>query len=963
MQSILIAEIKEKGVRKMHRDKLLKIGTSTLLILLLTVGFFAFATPQPLAEDPWDFPRLDEIWMIEAYPRATAMEKARACDIDNYIGMITKADIIELRDVYGWSVTSTPGFHMCYVGINCREVTPDTSGGTIDNGGRLPGDPLYPMTISQLRMALELIVGCEKDAWIADIYGFVNVRLDNTIPPANAFWYNPYIQPYAEDWPKAVSVLLGGGFYYDDGADNVLHTTDDIWYMPNSVKLIGGPTSTSPGSDRVGGYDAGHLPDKWGIQAILVGKAVAPTSYEVMGRHVEKWNQFFTGVVIDTDALVTPTGFDTGHCLDGALFHVRNGDPSSIITDIAFCNRDHDVYMLCWGLDRNPDYLYDFFHPDMDVYDGSNSPGLDHAGLNRLLKSLKMWAIEDYEILEVNFGDYPSGLVIPPCTTYGPFGPFNNSIPHPEKTVVIERCSQEDGVYDEVLEEGIQENEMWENRTDGWYVTIHIKTEIVLWPGDALEVLFAPGTYYRVIYSLDEMREVVWLIQWKLYYLVPYLPIYSRNYFDLFKPGWTCWVPSLGFGAGAYQTTMPWTFGSIHPVGTPVGGSIKWMVGGDVVTLNPFKVKWVYEVTVLNRMYDSLYVVNPYTHQDMPWVATHWEIIPWTAPDGDPGMILKVWLRNDVYWQDGIKVTADDIKWNFDFINSTQAPEYAPILSPFYQGCTVIHDNLIEIFVDGTGQWKAYEFLGAALTFPKIVWEPYWADYAGATAFQPWAVDYQTHTGRVPTGGRNPMTCLFGTGPFFLDYWDGVATAHLVKNINYWVRKVAAPHGQLGALRIKAQTYYDTKRGFKDPSILQDQCSDVFQAELEVLFTNMYKVDPCTFDWKVEFEGRWLTTPTNPGPVVVASGSVTALDPFGIYSVQPVITFREEFKRLDARTVQKFKLYVNKGAGWVLAYTIEWIVSPFPAGDLNGDGKVDSTDRIYMAALYRKYWLEGNYIP
>jgi hypothetical protein len=935
----------------MQRSKALKIGIPVFLILLLSISIFAFATPQIEEIPDWDFPRLDELWMIEAYPRTVSMEKARACDIDNFIGAIVVDDVDELVGL-GWSASMNPGFHMCYAGPNCRDYTPDSSGVWWDNGGRLPGDPLYPMNISQFRMALELVVGCEKDAWIAEIYGFINVRLDTDIPPASSYWYNPYIAPYAEDWAKARNVLLGAGFTHDMGADATPHTGDDIWYMPNGVKLIGGPDSTSPGSDRVGGYTSDtHEPDKWGIQFIGVGRSLAPTSYEIGCRHVEKWNEFFTGVVLDCEVVSRPdhSGFDPDHCSDGALFHFLEDNTFDPLILVPFYNRDHDFYFLCWGLGRNPDYLYDFFHPDADVEGGDNSPGLDHPGLNRLLWAIKMWALKDVEFLEINNGEYPAGLVIPACKYY--------TLPYPTPPihgVQIERCSQELGVYDEELVAGVDYNVVG--------IELHIKEDITLYPGDALEIKFETCTYTRAITDVDEMRELVWLAQWKLYYLVPYLPIYSRNYINLFKPGLVSWVESSGYGSCPTDSQLPWTFASIHWAGAPVGGSMKWHIAGDCTTLNPFTVAWVYEAMIFNRMYDALYAINPYTHADIPWVAQKWQMIPWDeAPSGN-GMILKIWIRNDVYWQDGNHVTAEDIKWNFDFINSTQAPEYTPIISPYYQGAEVVHDYCIEIFIDASGLWKAYEFMGAALTFPRIVWEPFWGDYTGAREWDPWNVDYATWTGETPAIAG--LTCLFGTGPWVLDYWNEIDTAHLVRNPNYWVR-VATKLQQCDQL---VSIYFPGQCAkVVDDTIIPKLNRPILKMQV----TNVDTKEPCEFSYTLYMDGEpiideagiTILDPCETVEIDLALPSPTAIAPCvhefvievhtvelgdNIYTYTAAITFGD--MNCDSKVDIKDLVLLIKAYGSIPGHP-RWNEN----GDLNGDGKIDIKDLVLIIRYYGKF--------
>jgi ABC-type transport system substrate-binding protein len=764
----------------MQRNRVLKIAITAIFVASFAIGIVAFAKPAVQEYQlNWDWPRLDELFMIEGYPRGVAQEKALACDIDMNLGMIVADDVRELEGL-GWGISQNPGYHMCYGGPNCRDYTPDSSGVYWDYHGRTPGFSLYPLNISGFRLALELIIGCEKDAWIAEIYEFINVRLDASIPPANAFWYNPYIPPYPEDPAKAETILLGAGFTWDKGADATGHTTDDIWYCPNGMKLIGGPDSTSPGSDRLAGWDDVGTPI-YGMYVMPPGDALAPTSHELCLRHTRKWNQFFMGANVSDFA-------------SGGLFEDEPMDLFDPLILVPFYNRDHDIYWLCWGLSQAVDYLYDFFHPDMDIAGANNTPGIDNEPLNQLIYSLKFWIMKDYDILKsvatdenaINVGDFPAGKVLPGGSSYD----WGLIFPTPTPLdIKIERVTQELGVYYEYLVEGV----------DYVYVGLNGITllhDITLYPGDALEVNFPVCQYQRNILDINEMREYVWLINWKLYVLCPYLPMYSRNYINAFKPGLTCWVDSLGYGSA--DDGLPWTYSTIHWDGVPVGGSVKWHLSGDVTTLNPFKVGWVYEAIVYNRMYDGMSDTDPYTQEQIPWCAVDWKMIPWTSEDPyvPNGMIIKIWLRNDIYWQSGEHVTAEDVKWNFDFINSTQAPEFYNT-HRLYMGADIIHDYCIKLYINATGLWFQNLYLGGSLAFPRAVWEPFWGDYTGASTWDPWNVRYEDWTG-CSSPFVPDLTCLFGTGPWVLDFWNEVDTAHVIRNPIHHIRRTAIQPSDFG---------------------------------------------------------------------------------------------------------------------------------------------------------------------
>jgi peptide/nickel transport system substrate-binding protein len=315
------------------------------LIALFAVLMLVCSVAPVFAVSRDEFPRLDEAIGVVAYPEAAAMSKARAGEIDNVMGMINPDNVEELMGL-GWSISANPGFHMCYLGINCRPYTPETSGQPSSGGTqppygvRPPGWPLYPLNITEFRYALHLLIGCQKTDWIAEIYRFINVRLDTTIPPASVFWFNPEITPVPYDPVQAYQLLRSAGFSNSTG----------IWIMPNGQELR---------------------------KIYVMSPTEAPPSVTLTGKCVDSWNKFF------------------GVGSDGQPYFIHVPTSFYDIIDFAFINRDHDIYFLCWGLGRNPDYLYDFFHPDVDIPDGSNSPGLNYPPLNDLLYAIKYWRWPD----------------------------------------------------------------------------------------------------------------------------------------------------------------------------------------------------------------------------------------------------------------------------------------------------------------------------------------------------------------------------------------------------------------------------------------------------------------------------------------------------------------------------------------------------------------------------------------
>jgi len=215
------------------------------------------------------------------------------------------------------------------------------------------------------------------------------------------------------------------------------------------------------------------------------------------------------------------------------------------------------------------------------------------------------------------------------------------------------------------------------------------------------------------------------------------------------------------------------------------------------VSLNPLVVKWVYEVEIMDRIFEGLITRDPYLGTEMNWLVwnTTYER-PWIGPHGEPGEIMRFYLRNDITWQDGTPVKADDVIWNFNFINHTcpdigaRMPEYLVIWS-VYQGCVKINDYTVDVYVNTTGHWKVLDYEGVALQFPKVIWQNL-LRHDDERAFKPWAVSYTSWVGSPPPNGLGGLSCLMGTGPYFLNMtaggWNEADLAILSKYPGYWKR-------------------------------------------------------------------------------------------------------------------------------------------------------------------------------
>jgi len=276
----------------------------------------------------------------------------------------------------------------------------------------------------------------------------------------------------------------------------------------------------------------------------------------------------------------------------------------------------------------------------------------------------------------------------------------------------------------------------------------------------------------------------------------PYMPILSPNIFQAFNPQLDGiisrpgrWPPEPDSGA-----INQWTFLNIHQRDSPMGGAINVCLERDPEGLSPVQPMYPsppeWEWMVLSRLYDSLLVEHPETSEYMPWLAENWKIEDWTAPGDVPGMKMTFWLRDDVYWHDGVPLTGEDVRFSLEYIGTHQLPI-----------CETMWQNLVEVVIPQPYVAEVYlntsnllplsnletslldDVVSAAALFPQHIWQ----NVTDPESFRPWEEPHPTVPG---------LTKLIGTGPFYFVNYDPGVRISLKANPNYFKRAfLAGPSG------------------------------------------------------------------------------------------------------------------------------------------------------------------------
>jgi peptide/nickel transport system substrate-binding protein len=271
-------------------------------------------------------------------------------------------------------------------------------------------------------------------------------------------------------------------------------------------------------------------------------------------------------------------------------------------------------------------------------------------------------------------------------------------------------------------------------------------------------------------YAPDEAaaREYSSRAQKMLAELMPVIPIYSRYSISAMKKGWD----------GVFLTDRSTADNLLTLISmTPAEGgerAIYWNIPEEIRTLNPLVSSSAYDWTVLGTIYDTLISVDPYTFEDMPWLAESWGI-----STGERGSVLTFTLRPNLKWQDGRPLTVEDIAYSIQFVKDNRVPR-------FYDSVKDIESietdgRTLRIEMANTSYWHLHNIGGGVLPLPKHILEKV-KDWR---AWQPTNVPHKALDGTT-------LTELIGTGPFTFRESRTGEYVHMTRNEHYMLAEEAS---------------------------------------------------------------------------------------------------------------------------------------------------------------------------
>jgi len=191
------------------------------------------------------------------------------------------------------------------------------------------------------------------------------------------------------------------------------------------------------------------------------------------------------------------------------------------------------------------------------------------------------------------------------------------------------------------------------------------------------------------------------------------------------------------------------------------GDWLIWCLRAEPRTLNLISVEAdIYSGYVtLGNVFERLLEYDPDEVRLKPWLAESYEI-------SEDGLEITVKLRDDIYFSDGVRITAEDVLFTYETIMNPGVD--AADIRNFYNNfkkVIKVNDRVVK-FVFNEPYWKTFEAVGLFEVFPKHIYQ-----------FD----DPEEFNKRR----SNPV----GSGPYVFEKWDVGREVVLRRNENYWGHK------------------------------------------------------------------------------------------------------------------------------------------------------------------------------
>lgn len=157
---------------------------------------------------------------------------------------------------------------------------------------------------------------------------------------------------------------------------------------------------------------------------------------------------------------------------------------------------------------------------------------------------------------------------------------------------------------------------------------------------------------------------------------------------------------------------------SAVPAAIPIGGTLTSMIGQDPAVLNPLAWVTIYDLPIINHVYDPLAKVG----LDQNIYPGTGLASGWTHSADSTTWVFNIF--DNATWHDGEPVTIDDVYYSHDVLwSNTDIPRYSWIYD-YMTDLTVLNDTAIQFtFSYGPKEIDVLTEIGLNWILPKHIWE------------------------------------------------------------------------------------------------------------------------------------------------------------------------------------------------------------------------------------------------
>jgi ABC-type transport system substrate-binding protein len=228
---------------------------------------------------------------------------------------------------------------------------------------------------------------------------------------------------------------------------------------------------------------------------------------------------------------------------------------------------------------------------------------------------------------------------------------------------------------------------------------------------------------FNTTLSYDALRANVSALQNIIAQNLPMIPLITRYSYTAHRTDrFEDWVDVPGVGAANLWSLLEARLKSNQPDRNPVsgvGGELKVAIGDAQTNLNPLTVSTDDMQLVLGSIYSRLVEQDPLTAKPIPSLASSWVI----EPEGE-GLRITFNLVNNATWQDGVRFTADDVNFTYNYVNHLPGPWPFPTPKPFinFTSIDILNNVTVVIHTPLKGYFALFD-VASQLILPRHIWE------------------------------------------------------------------------------------------------------------------------------------------------------------------------------------------------------------------------------------------------